>query len=96
MVGVFVTVNNRKHPPINLMSYCAIVLELQGRITIFIVHILIVTDMGEEMEMVRDTSPVRSDSGTEDTETHDLPKLQYSIEDVPPFYLWIFLGFQVL
>lgn len=27
---------------------------------------------------------------------HSLPQLQYSIEDIPPWYLWILLGFQVM
>lgn len=31
----------------------------------------------------------------EESDEHDLPTLQYGIEDVPPVYLWVLLGFQV-
>ena len=52
--------------------------------------------MGKEKSNGREVSPSRSSDDTEiSLETHDLPKLQYGIEDVPPFYLWILLGFQV-
>ena len=54
------------------------------------------SQMGKEKSNGREVSPSRSSDDTEiSLETHDLPKLQYGIEDVPPFYLWILLGFQV-
>ena len=52
--------------------------------------------MGQENSNGREVSCSRSsDDIVIPLDTHDLPKLQYGIEDIPPFDHWILLGFQV-
>jgi len=50
----------------------------------------------DKIEVAKKKMPINNDDNVEPTKSiDDLPKLQYAIEDVPPWYICIVLGLQV-